>query len=90
MPGTPRFRIHLDNTDMSNELPPSEPITSAEMWNAANTAAVATLGYSAHITRTAYMCAEPFRRSREREWVPDELIEPAKSTTGRHPINWDT
>ena len=92
-PATPRFRIYLDNADMSDDVPEAlnrwEPILMAKL-EAFNTAAGATLGYPAHITCVAYLSAEPFRLEREKEWgVPDEWIEPAKSTTARSPINWN-
>jgi hypothetical protein len=92
IPGTPRFRIYLDRADMSDEKVHADSClsTDAAISSTAITAAEATLGYPAHTTRTAYMSAERFRRSREREWVSDDLIEPAESTTGRHPINFNT
>jgi hypothetical protein len=32
---------------------------------------------------------EPTRRERESEWLPEELLEPMKSTSGRAEINWE-
>jgi hypothetical protein len=92
IPGTPRFRIYLDRADMSDEKVHADSLrsTDAAIWSAAITAAEATLGYPAHTTRTAYMSAGRFRREREREWVSDDLMEPAGITVGRHPINWNT
>jgi hypothetical protein len=92
IPGTPRFRIYLDRADMSDEKVHVDSClsTDAAISSTAITAAEATLGYPVHTTRTAYMSVERFRRSREREWVSDDLIEPAESTTGRHLINFNT
>jgi hypothetical protein len=53
------------------------------------TAAAATLGYGAHITRAAYLNAEPFRPTRQGIWISEDLSEPMKSETGRSPINWN-
>ena len=87
IPGTPRFRIHLDRCDMTDEyLPEKFP---QEWWNAPEAAVVEQFGSAAHITRDAYMCAGSFRAAREREWIPEELFEPMKSETERAPINWN-
>jgi hypothetical protein len=94
IPGTPRFRNYLECADMSDEKVQADSLNPSDVSissaGAAITAAEATLGYPAHITRTAYISADPFRRSREREWILEDLIEPARSSIGRHPINWDT
>jgi len=89
LPGTSRFRVYLDSTDMSDEQPSEDSIRS--MTRSREVGAVAAqLGYLSHITRMAYMSAEPFRATREGEWVPKELFEPMKSETERHPIDWNT
>ncbi|KAI4642946.1 hypothetical protein J4E93_007015 [Alternaria ventricosa] len=88
IPGAPRFQIHLDRCDMTDEYSPKK---FPQGWmNAPEEAAVlAQLGSAAHITRDAYICAGPFRAAREREWIPEELFEPMKSETERSPINWN-
>lgn len=102
LPASPQFRIYLDNTEMSDkEIRDAEPIPSEaytladdvhwyNMDQAAKRTAHATMEYAAHITRAAYMAAEPLRREREGKWIPEELFEPMKSETGRHPIDWNT
>ena len=40
------------------------------------------------ITRPVLMVANDWREARQREWMPQELMEPAESTVLR-PINWD-
>jgi hypothetical protein len=59
-------------------------------YQEARKAAGARLGYEAHISRVAYMAAQPFRASREGAWILKELFELMESETGRAPINWDT
>jgi hypothetical protein len=101
MPASPRIRIHLDNSEMSDEVVhepefQSKVLTSEErhtqslVEQAAKEAAHAAMGYAAHITRAAYISAEPYRAKREGSWISEDLFEPMKSETGRHPINWDT
>jgi len=89
IPGTPRFRIHLDNCDMPVEVPDIESVNTIQLANAAEAAFGASLGYQAHITRTAYMSAELPRATKEGEWLPEELFEPMKTEDGRSNINWD-
>ncbi|KAI4925391.1 hypothetical protein J4E85_007270 [Alternaria conjuncta] len=90
IPGAPTFRIYLDNVDMSDDAHLIDLNPSGEEIDAFMTANPLVLGLSSHITRAAQMNAEPFRRSREKAWISEDLIEPAQSTTGRHPISWDT
>ncbi|KAI4924176.1 uncharacterized protein J4E92_007257 [Alternaria infectoria] len=87
IPGSPRFRICLDNTDMSDEYPLENLSRAASMARSA--AADVQLGMDAHITRRPYMFAEQFRGSREGEWLPTDLFEPMTSETDRHPIEWN-
>jgi len=47
------------------------------------------LGLQFHITRTAYMSAEPPRATTEGEWLPEELFEPMKTETGRSNVDWE-
>jgi len=89
-PGVPRLSIHLDHTDMSDEVIDYQAMKTFADVDAAEAVAQEKMGYRHHITRVAYMCAEPFRAEREGEWLPEELFEPMESTTGRSPINWDT
>ena len=89
IPGTPRFRIHLDSCDMSDEVPYANAVWTPEMARDAETLIGASLGYQAHITSTAYMSAEPPRATKEGEWLPEELFEPMKTECGRSNINWD-
>lgn len=49
----------------------------------------ARLDYPAHITRKAYLPADPFRATREAEWIVEELVEPTKNETERGPVNWN-
>jgi len=89
VPGAPTIRIFLDNVDMSDDVHMFSSCDSAEEVHAWWTANPLVLGLSSHITRAALMKSEPLRRSREMEWISEDLIEPAESTTGRHPINWE-
>ena len=89
IPGTPRFRIHLDNCAMPDEVPDIGTVNTIQLANAAEAAFGASLGYQAHITRTAYMSAELPRATKEGEWLPEELFEPMKTNCGRSNINWD-
>ena len=88
IPGTPRFRICLDSTDMSDDYSlenlPRPLFVSREL-----AAVDRQLGIDAHITRKVYMVAEQFKGTREGEWLPKELFEPMKSETDRHPIEWN-
>ena len=88
IPGTPRFRICLDNTDMADDCSP-ESLPRVWMASRESSAMDRQLGMEAHITRQPYMFAEKFRRTREGEWLPRELFEPMKSETDRHPIEWN-
>ncbi|KAI0585082.1 hypothetical protein TUN199_05084 [Pyrenophora tritici-repentis] len=90
LPGVPTIELHLDNVDMSDSaIHIDEVKIGAATMDTFNAAATASLGLRSHVTRIAEMNAMPFRRSRERAWISEDLIEPAESTTGRHPINWD-
>jgi hypothetical protein len=75
---------------MSDEVIDFQAMTTFHDVDVAREKAVAKMGFGHHITRVAYMCAEPFRATREGDWLPEELFEPMQSTTGRSPINWDT
>ncbi|KAI4710739.1 hypothetical protein J4E89_004329 [Alternaria sp. Ai002NY15] len=88
IPGVPTIRVYLDNVDMLDERNVINPVPSSDEFLAYYHARGRVLGLSSHITRAAQMDAEPFRRSREKAWISEDLIEPAESTTGRHPINW--
>ena len=74
---------------MSDDVHMFSSCDSAEEVHAWWTANPLVLGLSSHITRAALMKSEPLRRSREMEWISEDLIEPAESTIGRHPINWE-
>ncbi|KAI4660923.1 uncharacterized protein J4E79_005491 [Alternaria viburni] len=88
VPGKPRFRICLDNTDMPDDYSP-ENLPRAAFVSRESAAVDVQLGMEAHITRQPYMFAEQFRGTREGEWLPKELFEPMKSETARHPIEWN-
>ncbi|KAI4909410.1 hypothetical protein J4E90_008107 [Alternaria incomplexa] len=88
IPGAPTIRVYLDNVDMLDERNVINLVPSSDEFLAYHHARARVLGLSSHITRAAQMDAEPFRRSREKAWISEDLIEPAESTTGRHPINW--
>ncbi|KAF1845462.1 uncharacterized protein K460DRAFT_366342 [Cucurbitaria berberidis CBS 394.84] len=90
LPATPKIVIRLDNTAMV--VDPDfdyEELMSGSSAEVARSAVAERYGYGFHITRLAYMSAEPFRATRQGEWVSNDLFEPMKSTTGRSPINWD-
>jgi hypothetical protein len=101
VPASPRIRIHLDNTEMSDEvvhepefhpslLPSGEYSSQLPVEPAIREAVDAAMGYAAHVTRNAYLTAEPYRAKREGSWISEDLFEPMQSETGRHPINWGT
>ena len=90
IPGAPAIRVYLDNVDMLDERNVINLVPSSDEFLAYHHARARVLGLSSHITRAAQMDAEPFRRSREKAWISEDLIEFAESTTGRHPINWHT
>ena len=89
IPGAPKIRVYLDNVGMLDEHDVINLAPSPDEFQAYDASRASVLGLSSHITRAAQMKAEPFRRSREKAWISEDLIEPAESTTGRHPINWD-
>jgi hypothetical protein len=43
-----------------------------------------------HITRHCYLFADAWRKERQREWLPEALIDEPMVSSIRHPINWDT
>ena len=88
--GAPTVRIFLDNVDMSDDVHTINSSASLEELDAWRAASPLVLGLSSHITRAAQMNAEPLRRTREKEWISEDLIEPAESTTGRYHINWNS
>jgi len=90
IPSAPAIRIFLDSAQMPDESHSLGPSPSPDEQCAYHDSRPRVLGFSSHITRAALMNVEPCRRSREKAWISEDLIEPAQSTTGRHPINWDT
>jgi len=88
--GASTIRIYLDNVGMSDDVHMINSSPSLEEFDAWETANPLVLGLSSHITRAAQMNAEPLRRTREKEWISEDLIEPAESTTGRYHINWNS
>ncbi|KAI4924175.1 uncharacterized protein J4E92_007256 [Alternaria infectoria] len=89
MPGTPRFRLHLDNYDMPDEMLRIKDTTTPTGGRDPESVASTFLGLQFHITRTAYMSAEPPRATTEGEWLPEELFEPMKTETGRSNVDWE-
>ncbi|KAF2830699.1 hypothetical protein CC86DRAFT_316215 [Ophiobolus disseminans] len=78
LPGVPRLSLHLDHTDMSDEVIDYDGMTTFHGVDVADAQARRKMGFRHHITR------------REGEWLPEELFVPMESTTSRSPINWDT
>jgi hypothetical protein len=103
VPGAPRFSILLDNSAMGQDDFDPEKENQRMIDNIVNNRIYhvddvtnltpethypkSTL-FEGHITRHCYMFADGWRKEREAEWVPEELIEPMKSTI-RYPINWE-
>ncbi|KAI4943188.1 hypothetical protein J4E91_009628 [Alternaria rosae] len=78
----------VQSADMEDErLPDKYPYSRIRLQDIP--AGEARLGYPAHITRKAYLPADPFRATREAEWIAEELFEPMKNETERGPVNWN-
>ncbi|KAF7452555.1 hypothetical protein PtrM4_059310 [Pyrenophora tritici-repentis] len=90
LPATPTIIICMDNSRMPAAKFDYHKASQIFGSYEARTMGWVQMGYSAHITRVAYLAARPFHASREGEWLPKELFEPMMTETGHSPINWDT
>jgi hypothetical protein len=100
VPGTPRFELLLDASGMGQDYFDEEQADN-RFTDPENTMLIRADGFDlweflghprsleGHITRHCYMWADGWRKDREAEWVPEEMMEPMRSTI-RYPINWDT
>jgi hypothetical protein len=88
--GFPRFFIHLDHTDMPmHDIDFGAPGAPSRGSPSSSNSKTGSAGPRLPCFASAYLLVEPTRRERESEWLPEELSEPMKSTSGRAEINWE-
>jgi hypothetical protein len=80
VPGQPRITLLLDNAAMLSDSFDNREFMRgpADPWRNANTILQST--FCGHITRPFLLLADDFRDIRQGEWMPEELMEPTKST----------
>jgi hypothetical protein len=84
------FFIHLDHTDMPmHDIDFGAPGAPSRGSPSSSNSKTGSAGPRLPCFASAYLLVEPTRRERESEWLPEELLEPMKSTSGRAEINWE-
>jgi hypothetical protein len=102
VPGTPRFTLLLDSTEMGDggmdDYAEAAQITEyldaigldhQGPWDMESWVLMTKMLHG-HITRHCHLFADGWQRERQEKWLPEASLEEPMVSSIAHPINWDT